>query len=303
MYLFDMDKQSWGEILPGRTGHIRPATYRHQSVLLGENTMCVFGGVSYEKAAAKRSDTLYFMDVERNHWRVAPRGRGLVPMARSSHSMVPFGSGGNVFALFGGWDGDRFFNDVYLFDVRENHWHRTSPVPSSFMPSKRCRQSCVAFGPKLYVVGGYGGGKTLSDICSFDFRSRVWENVDYVTENVEDVEFDSEREKAWMLERTLPSYYSRCSHTATLYRGSIMIVGGYHKENGAMGLLHDVCVYDLTNQRLYRTDVHGIERVGPRQGHAMARYDPDTQHSQCAFIYLSIRTCRSACPVQLTSNE
>ena len=88
---------------------------------------------------------------------IEPRG-GAAPTPRNSHSAVVWG---NTIVIFGGWDGCRNCNDLYLFDIPTSQWR---PVAPGGVPPK-CRRghSAVVAGQAMFVFGGWDGGRNFAD--------------------------------------------------------------------------------------------------------------------------------------------
>ena len=79
------------------------------------------------------------------------RGSGTAPSARESHACVTLGA--NVY-VFGGFDGMRVLNDLYVFDVHTSAW--TQVVHSGIAPPARAGATACALGvpPHIVVFGG-----------------------------------------------------------------------------------------------------------------------------------------------------
>lgn len=72
-------------------------------------------------------------------------------------------SDGSFIYLFGGWDGQTFFNSAYRFDPAASSWQ--------ILPNMSTARAFVSGGlvkGKLYVVGGFDGERPLSECAYFD---------------------------------------------------------------------------------------------------------------------------------------
>ena len=113
----------------------------------------------------------------------------------------------NKCILFGGSDGYRFLNDMYILDIEKKMWtliqpqnSHDQPNPSdpaghkhltrnlsfydnrikggdSNVPTPRFGHSCVIFDEKMWLFGGWDGKSTLNDIWTFEWTSRKWKKI------------------------------------------------------------------------------------------------------------------------------
>ena len=80
------------------------------------------------------------------------RGSGTAPSARESHACVTLGA--NVY-VFGGFDGMRVLNDLYVFDVHTSAW--TQVVHSGIAPPARAGATACALGVPPHIVVASAG--------------------------------------------------------------------------------------------------------------------------------------------------
>jgi len=58
--------------------------------------------------------------------------------------------------LFGGWDGEKALDRVFIYDPNDDAWHEGTP-----MPTARAYAGAAEAGGKIYVVGGWDGENAL----------------------------------------------------------------------------------------------------------------------------------------------
>jgi N-acetylneuraminic acid mutarotase len=79
---------------------------------------------------------------------------------------------GRKLYMFGGYDGDKCFNDVDILDLDTMTW--ISPTVSGNIPMARNAHTMTVLGTKLYLFGGHSGNKHLKDLHIFDTETLTW---------------------------------------------------------------------------------------------------------------------------------
>ena len=93
---------------------------------------------------------------------------GSVPSPRSNYSCVTYAE---RVILFGGFDGTKRFNDVYIFNPRSLQWKLQETTGD--IPSGRYKHSACVYGQFMYVVGGYSV-QWLNQVYILDMQSWHW---------------------------------------------------------------------------------------------------------------------------------
>ena len=126
---------------------------------------------------------------------------GTVPPPRESHSITPIGA---RLYVFGGFDGARVLNDLYVFDLHSGLWAQL--VHTGISPPARAGHSATALGvpAHLIVFGGANSSRRFADVQLFDTADNHWQKPPV-------------RGRA-----PAPRYY----HSACLARGALLIFGG-----------------------------------------------------------------------------
>ena len=104
---------------------------------------------------------------------------------------------------FGGTDGNKWFNDVWIYDPRTNIWIQQDCI--GYIPVPREGHSAAIVNDVMYVLGGRTEeGKDLGDLAAFRITTRRW----YTFQNMG------------------PSPSPRSGHGMTAYGNKIIVVGG-----------------------------------------------------------------------------
>ncbi|KAJ2712829.1 hypothetical protein H4R19_002557 [Coemansia spiralis] len=97
------------------------------------------------------------------------QARGTAPPKMRSQTMTAIGS---KMYVFGGWNNNVCFNDVYVLDAETMFWSRQATTGDEVPP---CRaHTATAVGERLFVFGGGDGTQYFSDLFVLDTRTCVW---------------------------------------------------------------------------------------------------------------------------------
>lgn len=101
----------------------------------------------------------------------------VVPVGRAEHTAVTYG---NKMVVFGGYDGKRKLNDIYVFDFVTQRWSRPA-IAEHNAPSRRCKHSAVLYKKRMYITGGFqykeGDNYALTDMHALDLDTFVWSSI------------------------------------------------------------------------------------------------------------------------------
>lgn len=78
----------------------------------------------------------------------------------------------NKIYVHGGHDGDKWLDDLFIFDASKYMWIKVSIY--GYQPSARACHSLNRIGKKLYMFGGFDGVHSFNDIEVFDIESATW---------------------------------------------------------------------------------------------------------------------------------
>lgn len=79
---------------------------------------------------------------------------------------------GKKLYMFGGYDGERCFNDMDVLDLDTMTW--IQPSVSGQIPMARNAHTMTVVGTKLFLFGGHSGNKHLKDLHVFDTETFEW---------------------------------------------------------------------------------------------------------------------------------
>ena len=139
---YDVYNDSWN-IKAEKPTHVIGA----QAGLIGEK-IYVPGG---ETKTGSITNRLEVYDPRDDSWQEAAR----LPTPMSAYALAVFE--GKLY-LFGGWDGEKFLDSVYIFDPVENEWAEGQPMPTAFGWA-----AGVVVGSKIYILGGTDGEQVFAD--------------------------------------------------------------------------------------------------------------------------------------------
>ncbi|KAJ9457288.1 Mitogen-activated protein kinase kinase kinase 2 [Diplonema papillatum] len=163
-------KASW--TAPTFSGPVCPKRAHHSAVLLGDDTMLVFGGSSYDrwKAYSYLNDT-WTLDLVNFRWQQL-RTRGTPPAPRAQHTAVAFprSDGGTDMIVFGGATSHWIMDDFFYFSMQNLTWYpidTTAVCPYKKILSQHteykppiANRPAVVYQGTLYI---YGGGPTVDE--------------------------------------------------------------------------------------------------------------------------------------------
>ena len=175
LYLLNTSSRQWSRAAPPGP---RPAgRYGHTLNILGSR-IYIFGG---QVEGTFFNDLIAFdlnaLQHPTNQWEfLLPNTtegepeHALVPAARTNHSVISYN---DQLYLFGGTDGNRWFNDVWTYDPRSNSWSQQDCI--GYIPAPREGHSAALVGDVMYIFGGRTEeGTDLGDLAAFRITSRRW---------------------------------------------------------------------------------------------------------------------------------
>jgi hypothetical protein len=151
---------------------------------------------------------------------------GKVPTRRFGYvSVVHNGK----FVLFGGFDGSRWLNDMYVFDFPTATWTEIQAVGA--LPSARSCPAWAKDATHVYIQGGYDGVERKSDFFALDLETYTWTEMPCLG--------------------TPPS--PRYFHSCCLYGNRMYLYGGYSGNER----LSDMYGYDFDTNHWSQVDCTG----------------------------------------------
>ncbi|KAK5091418.1 Negative regulator of mitotic exit [Lithohypha guttulata] len=203
LYLLNTTSRQWSRASPPGT---RPAgRYGHTLNILGSK-IYIFGG---QVEGSFYNDLIAFdlnaLQNPSNHWEflipnTSAQPNPNVPPARTNHTMI---SHNDMLYLFGGTDGQQWFNDVWTYDPKTNKWSQQDCI--GYIPAPREGHSAALVNDVMYIFGGRTEhGDDLGDLAAFRITLRRW----YTFQNMG------------------PSPSPRSGHSMTAFGKQIVVLAG-----------------------------------------------------------------------------
>ena len=132
----------------------------------------------------------------------------------------------NQFVLFGGFDGSRWLNDMYVFDFATKTW--TEIQARGALPSVRSCPAWAKDDTHVYIQGGYDGVERKADFFACDLATYTW------------------TEMPSLGSPPSPRYF----HSCCLYGNKMYLYGGYSGHER----LADMYAYDFETNHWSQVD-------------------------------------------------
>lgn len=153
--ILDTQTQRWS------TGQNKPTPVANVSAVVVGGTVIVPGG--YTAAGVPTSIVEAYHPLSDTWTTLAP-----LPAPRFAYAIAAYQT--RVYVI-GGWDGQRYVDTVFVYDVAANRW--TTGVP---LPLARGFSAAAALNDALYVVGGYADGREFDTCDRFVVAESRWES-------------------------------------------------------------------------------------------------------------------------------
>ena len=173
LYMYNIIGHQWTK--PFISGPLPLGRYGHCGAVIG-TTWYIFGGC---EDGYHLNDILCINldddDSQNLKWQfISPANEG--PVGRKNMTMCAYGS---KLYVFGGTDGEIFFNDVWSYDTETNHW--SFETAAGYMPHAREGHAAVVVKDAMYVIGGRSArGREILELCAFRILNNRW----YVFQNM-----------------------------------------------------------------------------------------------------------------------
>ncbi|KAB8356412.1 hypothetical protein FH972_023995 [Carpinus fangiana] len=175
LYLLNTSTKHWSRALPA--GPRPSGRYGHTLNILGSR-IYVFGGqvegyffndlVSFDLNALQQPNNRWEILIQNSSDGGPPTGQ--VPPARTNHTVITHQE---RLLLFGGTDGNTWFNDVWVYEPERNSWYLQECI--GYIPAAREGHAAALVGDTMYIFGGRTEeGKDLGDLAAFRIPTRRW---------------------------------------------------------------------------------------------------------------------------------
>ncbi|RKP33878.1 hypothetical protein BJ085DRAFT_39687 [Dimargaris cristalligena] len=168
VYMYTLQHSRWftikldGQAFRGRQGHAC-SLYGH--------AMCVSFGVTRDGYA---NDIALFdlrtVKHDGARWQFLSPVNNLYPPKRAFHSSCIYD---NKLYIFGGCDSERFFNDLWVFDLVEKTWSILKPQGE--IPPPRASHSSFIIDGYMVILGGQQNNKKITkDTYAYNLSANLW---------------------------------------------------------------------------------------------------------------------------------
>jgi len=201
-YQFSFDSNTWSEVEV--LSDVKPGCRENNGVVIGDaSRVYLFGGYNGNSWL----NDLWMFDIDTQRWTCIQEssdeyngGSGGHNLEQGDHSLaVAAAAGGNnivnnsnssgpsrrfgyvsvvhdnKFVLFGGFDGTRWLNDMFEFDLITNTWKTVQA--SGRLPSVRSCPAWIKDENYVYIHGGYDGVERKADFFACDLRTYTWSEL------------------------------------------------------------------------------------------------------------------------------
>jgi len=233
-----LDSETLHFFKPQFVGDVPGPHRAHTATLVGEN-IWVFGGGD----GPNYFNDLYVLDTNKMSWS-KPQITGTAPGPRRAHTATLVGT--NKIYMFGGGDGNKALNEIYVLDTDEKKWTKFNA--SGTLPPPRGYHTACAYannsGNKIVVYGGSDGHQCFNDVHVLDIEKQKW------------------------IRLALANPYSRLAHTANSVGPWMMVFGGHDGQK----YVNDLSILDLESMMWVNKPVNGT-LPSPRGYHTCDIYN------------------------------
>lgn len=162
VYILDINTGQWTK--PNIKGSPPIPRWGHSSISVGFH-IYIFGG----NDGKRMLNDVNILNTETLTWVLPPviKYGDVIPLPRAGHASTVFNHGSSQYlCVFGGGNGEKIYNDTYIYDIENGNWIR--PPIKGVLPSTRCGHTCDYIDGKVYVFGGTNGTKFYDDLYTID---------------------------------------------------------------------------------------------------------------------------------------
>ena len=206
-----------------------------------DNNLYIYGGCGHGGVPLQDIWTYSFNN---GTWEeLQPRGE--IPLARASHSSVVYDN--RYIIIYGGWNFEKFFSDIWAYDIVDNHWTQIIASNSSKSSEIRVKHKAVILDNQMIIVGGEDGDMYLQN------------SVFKCTINIDGSNFQYDWESFQFDDNNFPDCYG---HQIILFDDHLIAFGGYA---GEFSLLNDLYILPLIIEKgEVKTSLNGWKKLFPK---------------------------------------
>jgi len=243
-FALDLDTLHWSRIhLTSTTSCPMPGQRAMASLTLVGTKLVLFGGIyCASNGTCVELNDVHHYDIFKSEIRSMDSATGTLPPARYGHTSTLFGS---KVLVFGGAAWPNLYNDIFYYDVYDNHWTMAQNLP----PYSRKQHTMHIYyptpnTPTVVAFGGkHGSGGYSQNIHQYDINAARWSHPDAKGNVIPPV-----------------------GHHASLIKdnATLVVFGGYNGVESS----RDVYMADLATTTWEKVETTG-EAPSPRHGHAV----------------------------------
>ena len=202
----------------------------HHTAVLTDSGIIILGGKSY---ASYVTNTLYILNRANYHSILSKASRSIYgPSELYAHTatLVDF----RYMFVFGGTDGNRCFNDLFIYHIEQEYWKQCSTFGTFHiyiyiyiyigpLPIRRMAHAAILIGHDLII---HGGKNKIYDQSTKKYSRDLYLNDIYVLNTLT---------FTWTTPKTSGSCIPRIGHTLTLFDEQIVMFDGYTELEKEMG--------------------------------------------------------------------
>jgi N-acetylneuraminic acid mutarotase len=183
-YSLDLATLTWTKIVPSTRGLPAPRRYLHSATLavgstlagtaLPDTTLYIFGGTDGDSLQNDvYSLVLGSPDSRKKYtWNRFATTATTRPSRRQASGLI-YSAADTSLAIFGGFDGTKYLNDVWSLSLTRGEWAKVTPATGSLIPSVRGGHAMVfdQSSRTLLVYGGWNGMQYYGDAWSISLST------------------------------------------------------------------------------------------------------------------------------------
>ncbi|CAB5186516.1 unnamed protein product [Rhizophagus irregularis] len=167
IYILNTDTKQWYK--PPIQGNPNVGRFAHSATVIGSK-MYIFGGQS----DGYFLNDLFAFDLQSLNYGVA-QWEFITPLndppaGRSGQTICAYN---DKIYIFGGTDGDKYYNDTWQYDIQTNAWSELSCI--GYIPAPRKNHGAALIDDIIYIFGGKGqDGIEIGDLVAFKISNKRW---------------------------------------------------------------------------------------------------------------------------------
>lgn len=168
-----------------KTITLPPVGVNMPRVNIGNTQTFFYGGIYTSGGTNNFNESTYLLNHTTLHVTKYDFDEDIKPTERAFPSLAYDSNNGRVW-LYGGFDGTKFYNDLWYFDIGTKTWtlvHEHSDTAEDYPAPRHKSGMCIIEGNFLYIIGGYSDANSYNDFWKYDITSGAW-SQEYLTDTI-----------------------------------------------------------------------------------------------------------------------